>query len=197
MTINPHPDRPKLGARLKRLGRRLDSAFHGELYRFINPTYSKAVDIVDGLGALHADGRWNLIGTMRLSYTAMAPETALAEALAHVRYFRLPISKALPRVLVQLRLKAQHVLDLRDGKVRKALRLSAKTIKKLDWHAENQKGVEAITQAWGQAFAGAGFDAVIVPSAADPGGANILIFPDNFRSGGGMEVVTEVKWPGK
>ena len=197
MTIKLHPDRPKLEARLMGLGKSLDSKFEGQLFRFINPAYSKASDNVDGAGALHADGRWNLTGPPRLSYTAMAPETALAEALAHVRYYRLPLSKALPRVLVGLRLKAQRVLDLRDGKVRKALRLSEGTIKKLDWRAENQKGMETITQAWGRAFAVAGYEAVIVPSAADLNGTNVLVYPENMRSGNGLEVVTEVTWPGK
>lgn len=197
MKIAPHPDRAKLDGRFKAIGKGLDVAFDGVLYRFINPGYSKATDIIDGAGALHADGRWNLKGVARLSYTAAAPETALAEALAHVNYYRLPLAKALPRVLVGLQLKADRVLDLRDGKVRKALGLSAGTIKKLDWRAENQKGTEAVTQAWGGAFARAGYEAVIVPSAADPRGANVLVFPENLRSASRFTVTDEVKWPGK
>ena len=157
MKITAHPEAVKLTERLKALGKGLDAPFDGELFRFINPTYSKSADVIDGAGALHANGRWNLKGATRLSYTAFAPQTALAEALAHVNYFRLPIHKALPRVLVALRLTAKRVLDLRDGNVRKALRLSEDTIRKLDWRAENQHGDEAVTQAWGSAFAAAGF----------------------------------------
>lgn len=197
MPITPHPDREKFDTRLKAMGKRFDTASNVTLFRFINPSYSKAMDIIDGAGALHADGRWNLKGATLLSYTATVPETALAEALAHVRYFRLPEAKALPRVLVGLRLKAKCVLDLRDGKVRKALRLSEDTIRKLDWRAENQAGREAVTQAWGAAFARAGFEAVIVPSAASAGGANVLVFPKNLLSGSKFEVTEEVKWPGK
>ena len=134
-------------------------------------------------------------GVARLSYTALAPETALAEALANVRYYRLPAAKALPRVLVALRLTAKRVLDLRDGNARKTLGLSMKTITSLDWRAENRNGSEAVTQAWGRAFAAAGFEAVIVPSAADPGGGNMLVFPENLQPGSHFEVDTEIKWP--
>jgi RES domain-containing protein len=197
MKITAHPDAAKLAERLKALGTGHDAPFDGELFRFINPTYSKSADVIDGAGALHANGRWNLKGAARLSCTALAPQTALAEALAHVQYFRLPLSKALPRVLVALRLKAKRVLDLRHGNVRKALRLSEDTIRKLDWRAANQHGDEAVTQAWGSAFAAAGFEAVIVPSAADAPGANVLVFPENLQAGSRFEVVSEVKWPGK
>lgn len=197
MRINPHPDQTKLEARLKAIGKSFDVGVDGVLFRFINPTYSKAADIIDGAGALHADGRWNLKGAARLSYTATAPHTALAEALAHVNYYRLPLAKALPRVLVGLKLKVKRVMDLRDGKVRSALRLSEDTVKKLDWRAENQKGAEAVTQAWGGVFAAAGFEAVIVPSAADSGGSNVLVFPENLLPGSGFKVTDEVKWPTK
>ncbi|CAN5734917.1 hypothetical protein BH11VER1_BH11VER1_08190 [soil metagenome] len=197
MKMEPHPDADRLIARLAAVGADLDGAFNSELFRFIHPTYSKAADIIDGAGALHAAGRWNAKGAARLSYTAMTPQTALGEALAHVNYYRLPLVKALPRVLVALRLKAKRVLDLRDGTVRKVLKLSEDTIRELDWRAENQKGIEAMTQAWGRAFAVAGFEAVIVPSAADIAGANVLVYPENLLPGSRFEVESEVKWPDK
>ncbi len=197
MKITAHSSQAKLNARLKAIGESLDGSLDGAIFRFINPEYSKAADIVNGAGALHANGRWNLKGMARLSYTALTPKTALSEALAHVNYYGLPPAKAFPLVLVALRLKAQRVLDLRDGKVRKALILSEVTIKKLDWRTENRKGVEAITQAWGRAFAKAGYEAVIVPSAAEPDGANVLVFPENFQPGSHFDVDGEVKWPKK
>ena len=194
MTITPHPDRAKFDHRLKDVGTSFDVEFDQTLFRFINPRHSRAADIVNGAGGLHADGRWNLKGPARVSYTATSPETALAEALAHVHYFRLPVAKALPRVLVGLQLKAKRVLDLRDGNVRKVLKLSEETVLKLDWRAENQKGTEAVTQAWGAAFAHAGFEAILVPSAASAGGANVLVFPENLLPGSRFHVLEEVKW---
>ncbi len=119
----------------------------------------------------------------------------MAEALAHVRYYNLPKSKALPGVLVALDLKASRVLDLRTGAVQKALKLSQRTIRRGDWRRDNQGGVEAITQAWGLTFAQAGFEAVIVPSAAHPNGTNVLVYPDNLLAGSYFRLKTPVKWP--
>jgi RES domain-containing protein len=87
------------------------------------------------------------------------------------------------------------VLDLREGKIRQTLRLSQSTIRGLDWRKDNFQGREALTQAWGFAFAHVGrYEAVIVPSAADATGANVLIFPQNLLSGSELSVVTEVKY---
>lgn len=194
MKLTPHPDYAKILARLRALGRSRDVALEADVYRFINPRYAKAVDIISGEGALHAAGRWNARGMGRLSYTAMSPETALAEALSTVHYFGLPMAQALPRVLVALRLKVRHVLDLREGKVRSALRLSEQAMRALDWRAENQRGTEALTQAWGQAFAAAHFEAVIVPSAPQAHGVNVLVFPDNLRNDSDYHVLSEVVW---
>jgi RES domain-containing protein len=195
MTISPHPEAAKFLSRVEALGTAWHGSFDDELYRFINPAYSKADDIANGAGAFHASGRWNVKGSFRLSYTALEPETALAEALAHVRYFKLPASKALPRVLVSLRLKAKRVVDLRDGDLRRKLRLSDKTIRSLDWRKDNFSGKTAVTQAWGEAFAKSGLEALIVPSAAAPTGANVLVFPGNLLHGSSFEVIDEVKWP--
>ena len=191
----PHPDRPALAARLKALGTKFDTTLASELFRFINPRFSKAEDILNGVGALKADGRWNLAGAMNLSYTSLEIETALAEALAHVRYYNLPESTALPGVLVAVDLKASRVLDLRTGAVQKALKLSERTIRRGDWRRDNQGGAEAITQAWGLTVAQAGFEAVIVPSAAYPNGTNVLVYPDNLLPGSNFRVKTPPEWP--
>lgn len=194
MITDAYSGRAKLASRLAAMGRAFDVPFVGELFRFINPKYSKASDIVSGAGSQLASGRWNVRGAIRVSYTSQVPETALAEALAHVRYYNLPTSRALPRVLVALRLEASRVLDLRNGAVRRALVLSDHTIRTLDWRAENRSGTEAVTQAWGFALAGAGFEAVIVPSAADAHGVNVLVFPENRLAGSHFSVLTEVAW---
>lgn len=197
MKINLHADRAKLEARLKGLGTSFDGPLAMTLYRFINPKFSKPDDIVAGAGTRYADGRWNLVGAAPMSYTALAPETAMAEALAQVRYYRLPESKALPLTLVALNVNVRKALDLRDGKLRQALRLAEGTIRHFDWRAHNQKGEEALTQAWGHTFGAAGYEAIVVPSAADPKGTNVLVFPGNLTGGSIFAVDKEVEWPAK
>jgi RES domain-containing protein len=194
MEITPHPGFARMEARLRALAGSFDVRFEGELFRFINPAHAKATDIVSGAGARFAAGRWNLPRAEPLSYTALRPETALAEALAHVNYYRLPVARALPRVLVALHLKAQRALDLRTGKLRQALRFSEAVMRSADWRADNQRGREATTQAWGRAIARAGFEALIVPSAADAAGGNVLVFPQNLQAGSDFDVQTELEW---
>ena len=142
---------------------------------------------------MHANGRWNLRGCCRLSYTSLAPETALSESLAPARYFNLPESSALPRVLVSLTVSLTKVLFLTDGPVRQRLRLGMETICHHDWRKENRRRVEALTQAWGGAFADAGYEAVLVPSAAARG-HNLIVFPRNLQKHSVFEVENEVKW---
>ena len=197
MKLRAHPDEAAIAWHLRVIGRRKDVRFEGDLFRFINPKYSKPSDVLSGSGAQYASGRWNVAGIFNLSYTALAPETALAEALAHARYFGLPITKALPKVLVSVRLRATRVLDLRDGSVRKTLRLSENTMRNLDWRAENQQGRQALTQAWGLQFSKAGFEAVLVPSAADSHGSNALVFPKNLLKSSTFRLTNRIQWPDK
>jgi RES domain-containing protein len=194
MTINPNPDFATFQARLSEIGKSFDRVLDQDVFRFINPKFSNAPDIVSGAGTLYASGRWLAVGTTRLSYSALSPETALAEVLAHVRYYNLPLSKALPSVLVNLHLKVSRVLDLREKQVQQALGLSLRDMRDVDWRLENQAEREAVTQAWGKAFSAALLEAVIVPSAADPHGANVLIFPDHLRRESKFEVIDEVVW---
>ncbi len=195
-TVRSHVEGMTFAAKAVALRRTFDQPGTWNLFRFIDPRYSSSAQIVSGEGARHAAGRWNPPGTtLRLGYSAMEPETALAETLAHARYFRLPIASTIPRVLVGLRLRATRVLDLRDGALRRRLHLSLATIVNTDWRADNRRGDEAVTQAWGVAFEAARFEAVIAPSSAfPPRGTNMLVFPGNLLGSSRFTVDQEVRW---
>lgn len=77
-------------------------------------------------------------------------------------------------------------LDLCDGGVRVSLRVSEDRIVGADWEAENRAGREAVTQAVGRAAAEAGFEGLVVPSAADPGARNVVVFVDRLGRGSRM-----------
>ncbi|MBA2585087.1 MAG: RES family NAD+ phosphorylase [Chthoniobacterales bacterium] len=190
-----HPRRDEFAERVRALGRKHDRALQADLFRFIDPRFSRAADIVSGAGALQASGRWHVKGQFRISYTSMDPETALAEALATARYYHLPVSSALPRVLVSLRLTAPRVLDLRVAAIGQTLKFSGKGATTTDWRQENQSDREAATQAWGAAFQQAGFEAVIVPSAAREVGTNVIVFSEALLRGSHFRAAREVRWP--
>ena len=191
--MRQHPERDDFLTRILDLPGRWATPFTGVLFRFIHPQFSSAADIVNGEGGLHAAGRWNLSG-MRLSYTATEPETALAECLAHARYYNLPLSTALPRVLVSLALKATHVLDLRNAQLRRVLHITLEDIISTDWRRENRRSQESITQAWGAAFAAAGVEALVAPSAAKDGELNVVVFPGNLQHPEQFVVEHEILW---
>jgi len=58
--------------------------------------------------------------------------------------------------------------------------LSEDAIRNLDWRRENRRRREALTQSWGWAFQNAGFEAILVPSAANSKGVNLVVFPENL-----------------
>ncbi|MCW1884885.1 RES family NAD+ phosphorylase [Luteolibacter flavescens] len=191
-----HPLSASLVRRIAAVWEDACTAFTGECFRFVKPTYSRTADLFAGKGALHANGRWLLQGVAPATYTSLEPETALAESLAAARYFGFPLSSATPAVLVTARMKLARVIDLRDGSIRRRLRVSEKSVLECDWRSFNREGDEAITQAVGRAALLAGFEGMLVPSAARAGGGNLIVFPGNLASGSTVRVVKEVEWPG-
>ncbi len=143
-----HPERSGLGKRLAGKLDELTAPFKGCVFRFVAPKYSAVSEMFAGKGPLYADGRWLARGKNLAIYTALLPETALAEALASNRYYGFPDAHSAPLVFVTAEAKLKQVIDLRDGKIRQRLRTSEAAILQTDWRKENNTGNEAITQAW-------------------------------------------------
>src|SRR5437763_631733 len=96
-----------------RLARLAPSAvrFEGVVYRSSTPKYATEDDLLTGDGSRRFGGRWNPIG-IAVVYAALTPETAMAETLAHNRYYGIPIEDAMPRTFVAIEVKLKSVLDL-------------------------------------------------------------------------------------
>lgn len=182
----------------RRLAGKLDGLaepFAGTVFRFIAPKYSAVDEMFAGKGSIHADGRWLAKGQCRAIYTALLPETALAESLASNRYYGFPDANSAPLIFVTAEAKLNEVVDLRDGKVRQRLRISESAILDTDWRKENNKGKESITQALGWALHDAGVEGFIVPSSAERSGANLIVFPRNLKHSSHVKVLKEIDWP--
>ncbi len=174
----PVPTFEQLRVRLARL---LPSAvpFEGVVYRSSTPKYATETDLLTGEGSRIMGGRWNPKG-VAVVYASLTPETAMAETLAHNRYNGVPVEDAMPRVFVAIAVKLGQVLDLREGSIRRRVRVSDATIRTVDWRREVYHGREPITQRFGRAAHAAGWEGLIVPSAADPDGHNLLLFPERL-----------------
>lgn len=191
----PHPNRAAFHRRISSNVQGLTGSFRGTVYRFINPEYSTVSQQFEGKGVRFSDGRWMLKSNALVTYTSTKPETALAEALASNRYYNLPDKKSAPLLFVTAEVKLRNIVDLRKGEIRRRLRLSKASILDTDWRHQNERGGEALTQAWGWAFLSAGVEGIICPSSAHAGGENVIVFPGNLCAGSKIKVLNEIKWP--
>jgi len=160
------------------------------VYRAASVRYANRDDLITGLGAKQNGARWNPpppLPTFATVYASLEMSTALQEALAHHRYYRLPVERALPRVITSIQVSLQRVLNLTRQDVLRKLKLTRRRLAEEDWRVCNRSGAEAPTQAlgrlawhddWGEDQR---WEGLLVPSAAEAGGVNLLVFPGNLR----------------
>lgn len=158
------------------------------VYRSCTPHYARQTDLLSGMGAKKSGGRWNPVGVATV-YASLTPETAMAEALAHHRYYGIPIHAALPRTFVSIEVRLSVVLDLSDGETRQRLGFSRARMLTHDWREAAAKGRVSETQACGGAVASLSWEGMIVPSAADTAGRNLVLFPENLRESSRLIVI--------
>jgi RES domain-containing protein len=168
---------------LKPLGTRVATV----VYRSSTPRYATENDLLTGIGSQR--WRWNPVGLAAVD-ASLTPETALAETLAHHRYYNLPLEQAMPRTFVAIEARLRQVLDLGNGQVRQRLRLSLASLLAVDWRRDMAEGRIPLTQVLGWAADLSGFEGLLVPSSADPTGINLLVFPRKLRPGSRLEILS-------
>lgn len=62
-----------------------------------------------------------------------------------------------------------------------------------DWRAEVQAGNQPLTQLIGDAAAKSNLEGIRVPSSAEPGGINVILFPENFGTASKLEILSPDK----
>ena len=168
--------------------------FDGVVYRSSTPKYATHADLFTGAGSVLSGGRWNPKGVAAV-YFSLSPETALAETLFRNRTSGVPIQNLMPRVFVAVNVELLKVLDLRDGKVRQRLRVSVAKLLSIDWRAEVYAGRPPMTQRLGRAAHTTSWEGLIVPSAADSSGHNLVIFPDRLVASSRLSLVNADELP--
>src|SRR5438094_921534 len=99
--MSHHPDSDRLRRALERCAPRA-VRWAGVVYRSASPRYANKDDLLTGLGSKTAGARWNPPNSFPTVYASLDPHTALDEALAHFRHYKIPISSAMPRVIVSV-----------------------------------------------------------------------------------------------
>lgn len=162
--------------------------FEDIVYRSSSPKYASETDLLTGLGSKKEGGRWNPSGIATV-YASLTPQTAMQETLAHNKYYGIPVQDAMPRTFVAIKPRLRFILDLRIGSIRRRIRVSEERMLTTDWRFEARRGRVPITQQLGKAAYEVELEGLIVPSAADPTGCNLLVFPDNLRPGSRIRVL--------
>lgn len=119
----------------------------------------------------------------------------MAEVFAHYRHYNIPIEQALPRLFIAVDVDLSSVLDLRDGKIRRILRLSRAKLMGDRWRELNRTNQESLCQTIGRVAFETGFEGLIVPSAANLGGFNLIAFPEKLVRTSTMSINRSVSFP--
>jgi len=101
----------------------------------------------------------------------------------------------MPRVMVSIRVRLTHVLDLTEGRTRSILRVSLRRMVNEPWREEQGAGREAVTQALGRLACELGWEALIVPSAARKEGVNLILYPDKLNHDSTIEIINAEELP--
>lgn len=121
---------------------------------------------------LRAAGRWNRQGAYGCLYTSLTAHGALAEYRKYQALARVRVA-ASARDLVSIRInRIGPVLDLLDGDIRSDLRVDERTLTGDD--PEDLETCRAIAD-WARSE---GSSALLVPSAALSGAANLIVYID-------------------
>jgi RES domain-containing protein len=171
------------------------TAFSGVVFRFIASRFLASP--LASAGSKLRGGRFNPPGQFEVLYTALAADTALAEregilltaaAIKSARGIRTGI-------LLRIDCRLTRVLDLCDEPIRQRVQISPAELLApwLPWnipaHGSEDPGAVAPSQLIGAAvYASGRFEAILSPSAKDPGGRCLAIIPDRLQPGAAITV---------
>jgi len=177
--LKPHPAYKRLFAELKRAGGELKSHWEGPVYRCVELKWARPKYLISGDGTRQYGSRWIQPNYTRVVHAASTETLALKESRQTYDYYGIQKPRQNPRVSVELFVELQQVVDLR--KLREVL--DSPTIEELlgeDWEKLNSSGVETLAQAVGRAIYDLSYEGLIVPSAQDRRGRNLIWFPDQL-----------------
>jgi RES domain-containing protein len=183
----PTPEFDRLFTTMKSLS--LASSWSGQVFRMTLPRWVSKPYRLTGVGSLIAGGRWNVQSLMTAVYFSGDDLTVAAEADAKARRFGWNTSSLKPQTRFAANLQLNQILDLTAPSTLKALKLTKKTLTDCDWEADKVKGVEALTQAVARAAFELMLEAIVAPSARNPSGKNIIVFPSNLQKESVVDVI--------
>ena len=170
--------------------------FTGICFRNVSQQFARRQDILSATGSLIAGGRFNLAGTFEVLYLSCDIHTCLEETTRSFLRDGFDVAKALPRTIIGVEVTLSQVLDLTASAVRRRLGVTRTSLTQTDWQkSQDVGGQEAFTQEIGRLARDAGFEALLVPSAATRSGRNLNIFPDRLLPGSQYRAINRERLP--
>lgn len=168
--------------------------FTGVMLRSVGTRYASEADFFSGGGAAAHGGRWSRRGILAV-YASLDVITATREAYQNFVEGGFPLSAIRPRVMAGARIRLQAVLDLRQRRLRRKLGFGLNELLEEDWKSIQNGGEESWTQAIGRGCRDAGFEGLLVNSARQRRGTNLVAFPDRFARGSKVVVLAAAELP--
>jgi RES domain-containing protein len=163
-------------------------SWSGIIYRSTSPRHATPAEILSGEGSAWRGGRWNPPG-IKAIYGCLTPETAMAETLRHYRYYGIPVTDAMPRLFVAIKIHIQRSVDLTSINTLSNQGIPLGQSLDEDWRANNSRIEESLSQAIGRAAFSAGFEALIAPFSVNKEETNVVVYPDALLPGSTLKVM--------
>ena len=152
-------------------------------------------DLIAGVGSQLTGGRWTPPGAFRAVYASRDEATALDEARQQNLRQGVPPWMALPLVLTAIEVDLEPVLDLTDGRVRRALRVSRDRMLGGTLVAPPGPGPRSPHPGARSARPRPRLRGPPGPVRGRPRGVNVVVYPDRIGSGGRLAVVNPDRLP--
>jgi RES domain-containing protein len=136
---------------------------------------------LSAIGSINKGGRYNEKGAFEMLYFANDGDTVLRETRI-VKYDAGGGPITVPTrayVLISLHYDVSYLVDLTDADVQEALKLDDNVLRG-EWEVDILNGKKPLTQDIGHAARAAGIEAIIVPSARNPGYKNTNFIVDQL-----------------
>jgi len=171
----------------ERLRRALENtgalSFSGIGYRFVALRYANPERALSGEGAALYAGRYNPAG-IRTVYLSEDARTAVAETGYGISLGgRFAAKDREARLLLAVEFRLQRVLDLRNPAILERLGLKAHDLVHPGWREVLRQGKKPFTHVLALAALGAGFEAILAPSAVITGAYNLAIYVEKLVPG--------------
>jgi len=165
-------------------------ALSGTAYRVVLRAFANPTDLLSGAGSAKAGGRWNPPG-IRAVYFSEDAALAVREAGYNLSLGgKFSGHPRPPMVVFSVRVDLQRLVRV-DAAFVKTACLNLAELLREDFASPLARGVLPASMQVGAAVRAAGFEGLLAPSARDPRGYNLVIFPDRLLPGSGLGPVLE------